>query len=115
MTPKPRTPDAAWNPHSALALYPVPTQASISTQRPRRDSWIPWWASPLALVLLGMIGTYRRFVPVAWRRRCIYTPTCSEFGLLAIKRYGGIAGAVATAQRISRCNGTRYRGGPDPV
>jgi len=35
---------------------------------------------------------------------CKYTPTCSEYGYQAIKKYGVIRGIPKTVWRIMRCN-----------
>lgn len=99
------------NPYSALERYPlevreVPTVVS-------RPALLPWWLSPLALVLVGAIEGYRRLVPDRVKRRCIYTPTCSRYGLESVKRYGGVVGALRAWARIKRCNGALYRGGQD--
>lgn len=35
---------------------------------------------------------------------CRYTPTCSQYGLEAIKKYGPFKGGWITLKRIGRCN-----------
>ena len=98
--------------YSALAKFP-PQQQGPKVDRPPPSKY-PWWISPLAWILVVGIEAYRRLLPDRIKRRCIYSPTCSAFGLAAIKKYGGLRGAVVTAQRIRRCNGALYRGGEDP-
>lgn len=47
-------------------------------------------------------------------RNCRYTPTCSNYGIEAIKKYGAIKGGWLTIKRILSCNpwgGSGY----DPV
>lgn len=34
---------------------------------------------------------------------CRYTPTCSQYGLIAVERYGLIKGSWLTLKRILRC------------
>jgi putative membrane protein insertion efficiency factor len=34
---------------------------------------------------------------------CRFTPTCSQYGIEAIKKHGLIKGSILTAKRISRC------------
>lgn len=46
-------------------------------------------------------------------RECIYTPSCSEYGIIAIEKYGVITGIRYTYLRIKRCNGSRFQGGED--
>jgi uncharacterized protein len=37
--------------------------------------------------------------------RCNFHPSCSEYGMLAIKKQGAILGMLATIDRLQRCNG----------
>lgn len=45
---------------------------------------------------------------------CRFTPTCSQYGLEAIKKYGLIKGGILAFWRILRCNPFN-KGGNDPV
>ncbi|HKM40571.1 MAG TPA: membrane protein insertion efficiency factor YidD [Patescibacteria group bacterium] len=45
---------------------------------------------------------------------CRFTPTCSEYGIQAFKKYGVIKGAKKTIWRIIRCNPFNP-GGHDPL
>ncbi len=105
--------DCSGNPYSAIALYGV-HEVGRAHRRDHAPSYVPWWMSPLAIIAIAAVHLYRSLVPTSARRRCIYTPTCSSFGLQAIKRYGALQGTVATIQRIRRCNGALYCGGDDP-
>lgn len=46
---------------------------------------------------------------------CIYTPSCSEYAVEAIERYGLFKGIRLAIRRICRCDGRRFSGGHDPV
>ena len=35
---------------------------------------------------------------------CIYIPTCSEYALEAIEKYGAVKGGFLTVKRLLRCN-----------
>lgn len=48
------------------------------------------------------------------RRVCRYEPTCSNYTIEAIEKYGIIKGTVLGAKRILRCN-PFSKGGYDPV
>lgn len=37
--------------------------------------------------------------------RCAFHPSCSEYGLLAVKKHGALVGMLATLDRLQRCNG----------
>jgi uncharacterized protein len=36
---------------------------------------------------------------------CTFTPSCSEFGILSVKKFGVIKGGIMTMDRLTRCNG----------
>ena len=46
--------------------------------------------------------------------RCPYCPTCSNYGLIAVGRYGAVCGGTLALWRILRCNPFSH-GGYDPV
>lgn len=47
-------------------------------------------------------------------RNCRFDPTCSEYALQALHRYGLLKGLSLTRHRLARCN-PDYKGGYDPV
>ena len=49
------------------------------------------------------IRLYQRFASAETRLRCRWKPSCSEYGVMAIQKYGAIWGAVITVQRLRRC------------
>lgn len=48
---------------------------------------------------------YKTFVSSQDLSVCTFTPSCSEYGILAVKRFGPIQGGVMTMDRLTRCNG----------
>lgn len=67
-----------------------------------------------AIVAVGMIMFYRAAISPLFPSCCRFVPTCSEYGLIAFKRYGFRKGFVLTAKRLIKC----HPGGPhgyDPV
>ncbi|MEE9441996.1 MAG: membrane protein insertion efficiency factor YidD [candidate division Zixibacteria bacterium] len=46
--------------------------------------------------------------------QCRFYPTCSHYGLDAVKRYGALRGGWMAVRRILRCN-PFFPGGYDPV
>jgi putative membrane protein insertion efficiency factor len=66
------------------------------------------------LVLTAPIEIYRRLISPGLPRRCRYEPTCSQYAVQAIRRYGILRGAVLAAWRVLRCNPLSH-GGFDPV
>lgn len=71
-------------------------------------------SSCLSLLLRGMIVFYRRSISPMFPPSCRYVPTCSEYALEAIGKYGPIKGVWLAVKRICRCHpwgGSGY----DPV
>lgn len=58
----------------------------------------------LKLALIGLVRAYQWTLSPLIGRNCRYTPTCSEYAVLAIERYGPLRGAWKAACRISRCH-----------
>lgn len=67
-----------------------------------------------AKFLILLIRIYQYTLSPFIGRNCRYTPTCSNYGIEAIKKYGAIKGGWLTLKRILSCNpwgGSGY----DPV
>ena len=47
---------------------------------------------------------YQKFAPESLRKACLFTPTCSEYMLLAIKKYGFLKGFFKGLKRLFRCH-----------
>jgi uncharacterized protein len=66
-------------------------------------------------LLIAMVRFYRKFLsPMKKYPTCIYTPTCSQYAIEAIEKYGALKGSYLTTKRILRCN-PFAKGGYDPV
>jgi putative membrane protein insertion efficiency factor len=66
---------------------------------------------PLAVALIKLYqNTVSKVLPSA----CRFQPTCSQYALEAIKKYGFARGSWLAAKRITRCN-PFSEGGYDPV
>ncbi len=65
-------------------------------------------------LLIGIIVFYRRCISPLKPPTCRFHPTCSEYGLIALRRHGAIRGSWLTIWRLLRCQpfGTP---GYDPV
>ena len=43
-------------------------------------------------------------MPISSHLSCRFTPTCSNYGIEAIEKYGSFKGSILTIKRIIRCN-----------
>ena len=66
-------------------------------------------------VLLWMIRFYRKYISPARPPCCRFIPTCSEYGLEAIEKYGAWKGGWLTFKRLLRCNPFNHGDPYDPV
>jgi len=65
-------------------------------------------------IAIGIIKFYRKFVSPVFPHTCRFYPTCSEYSIEALKKYGILKGSLKSAWRIVRCNPFNP-GGYDPV
>lgn len=87
----------------------MPTSTAISDGISRT-------ASPAAKILLALIRFYRFAISpfMAWFVTCRHYPTCSQYGIEAVSKYGAWRGGWMTIKRILRCN-PLFPGGYDPI
>jgi putative membrane protein insertion efficiency factor len=64
--------------------------------------------------LVSLIKFYRKYISPLKPPTCRFTPTCSEYSMIAIERYGVKKGGWLAIKRILRCN-PFFPGGNDPV
>ncbi len=55
-------------------------------------------------LLLAIVRFYRRFISPLRQPCCRFIPTCSEYALIAIERYGAAKGGKLAVKRICRCH-----------
>lgn len=64
--------------------------------------------------VMAAIRFYQRKISPGLPPRCRYIPTCSEYALEAVEKYGAVKGGWLAARRIARCH-PFHKGGYDPV
>lgn len=70
--------------------------------------------SPAAYLLRGAIRTYQILVSPFLGNNCRYLPTCSNYALEALERFGPLRGSWLAIRRVGRCH-PFHEGGHDPV
>ena len=65
-------------------------------------------------IVIALIKGYQRFISPLLASNCRFHPTCSQYTLEAVERYGAAKGLWLGAKRIGRCHPFNP-GGYDPV
>ncbi len=68
----------------------------------------------LVMLMVGLIRFYQGAISPYLPNSCRYTPTCSQYGVEALKKHGPLKGGWLTLKRVLSCNpwgGSGY----DPV
>ncbi len=68
---------------------------------------IPVW------ILIGLVRVYQWTLSPIIGRQCRFQPTCSNYFIGAVQKYGAIRGTLKGISRILRCN-PFCQGGWDP-
>jgi len=68
----------------------------------------------IAKAVIGMIMFYRKFISPMKPGTCRFYPTCSQYAVESIEKYGVLKGSIKAAKRILRCHPFNP-GGYDPV
>lgn len=68
----------------------------------------------MKFIFIAMIRGYRLFISPLFPPSCRFRPTCSQYAIEAIDRFGVFRGSWLATQRILRCH-PWHQGGYDPV
>jgi uncharacterized protein len=70
--------------------------------------------TPAAKLVLALLTAYKRLVSPHLPPSCRYIPTCSEYAMEAVERFGALRGGWLALARVLRCH-PFVRGGYDPL
>lgn len=65
-------------------------------------------------ILIALVKFYRKKISPLRKPCCRFVPTCSEYALEAIEKYGALKGAWLALRRFLKCH-PLHKGGYDPV
>ena len=68
----------------------------------------------MKFVLIYLLRAYKLLISPLLPPACRFTPTCSEYAMEAIKKYGALRGTYMGVRRLLRCH-PFHQGGYDPV
>lgn len=58
----------------------------------------------LSYIFIGLIKVYQYTISPLLGASCRYQPTCSQYGIDALKKYGPLKGGYLTIKRFFSCN-----------
>jgi hypothetical protein len=67
-----------------------------------------------SFLLIGFIRFYQLAISPFLGARCRFTPTCSAYGMEAVRKYGAFKGGWLAIRRIGKCH-PWGKSGYDPV
>jgi len=68
----------------------------------------------MKIFVISILRFYKKFISPALPESCRFYPTCSEYAVIAVEKYGVLKGSIKSIYRIMRCNPFN-KGGYDPV
>ncbi len=58
----------------------------------------------IAKVLISFVRLYQITLRPVLGKHCRFQPTCSDYAIEALQKYGSVRGSMKTTWRILRCN-----------
>jgi putative membrane protein insertion efficiency factor len=97
-----------------LMLLSAPSLITTLVGRGSYRASVTPMSSRLAERLIGAIGVYQREISARRPPSCRFEPTCSAYGVQALRTHGTTRGSILTLRRLLRCRPAGRRG-HDPV
>ncbi|MCI5128390.1 MAG: membrane protein insertion efficiency factor YidD [Candidatus Electrothrix sp. AUS3] len=93
---------------------PLRNPSESQKKPPKKTEKVGQKITLVAILLLMLVKGYRYGISPLFPPCCRYVPTCSEYAVEAIARYGALRGGWLALWRILRCH-PFAAGGYDPV
>ena len=58
----------------------------------------------LKRIFICIVRIYQRFAPASIRNKCRFEPSCSQYMILSLQKYGLVKGLLKGINRLKRCN-----------
>lgn len=65
-------------------------------------------------IFIFIISLYQRIISPLFGPKCRFTPSCSQYAIIALRRFGLIKGGWLTVKRVLKCH-PLHEGGEDFV
>lgn len=88
--------------------------AMAADNHPPRERRIPVRTTVVRRCVLAVLRGYKYLISPLLPPACRFVPTCSQYAVQAVEKYGVVRGLLMAAWRILRCH-PFARGGYDPV
>ena len=68
----------------------------------------------MKIVIISVIKFYRKYLTILKLPTCRFYPSCSQYALEAVEKFGTLKGTVKAIKRLLKCH-PFHQGGYDPV
>jgi putative membrane protein insertion efficiency factor len=58
----------------------------------------------MRFLLIWLVKIYQHYAKSETRLRCCFEPSCSEYAVLALRKYGMVIGSIKTIRRLKHCH-----------
>ena len=58
----------------------------------------------MSRLIIALLKVYQWVISPLLGPRCRFTPTCSQYGIEAVRRHGSLKGSWLTTKRLCRCH-----------
>lgn len=97
-----------------LAFLSAPSLMAALVREGRNTASVAPVSGQVTELLIAAIGVYRREISARRPPSCRFEPTCSTYGIQALRAHGAARGSFLTLRRLLRCRPAGSRG-HDPV